>query len=116
LVEFQVKVELAPLAMLVGLALRDTLGGAAETVIVTDWAAEPPAPVQVRVYLVVVVNAAVVKEPFTGSLPLHPPVAVQAVALVEDQVKADVAPFLIVLGLAVRVTEGAGVLTDTVAD
>jgi hypothetical protein len=41
---------------------------------------------------------------------------VQAVALDEDQVNADVAPLLTVAGFAVRVTAGAGVVTDTVAD
>jgi hypothetical protein len=41
---------------------------------------------------------------------------VQAVALVDDHVNADVAPLLTVAGVAVKVTAGAGLLTDTVAD
>jgi len=49
LVEDQVKVELPPLATLVGLALSETLGGLADTVTVADWDAEPPLPVQVSV-------------------------------------------------------------------
>jgi hypothetical protein len=87
-----------------------------ETVTVADCEAEPPAPVQVRVNFVVAVRAAVVCEPAVASAPLQPPEAVQAVAFVEDQVSADVAPLLTVAGFAVRVTAGAGVVTDTVAD
>ena len=50
--------------------------------------------------------------------PLQPPDAVQAVALVEDQVNVDAAPLATLVGLAVSVTVGvlgAGV-TVTVAD
>ena len=59
LVETQVRVEPAPLATLVGLALSVTLGGVAETVTVADCDAEPPVPVQVRVNFVVAVRAEV---------------------------------------------------------
>lgn len=45
----QESVELAPLAMLLGLALRLTVGAGEVTVTVEDCAALPPAPVQVRV-------------------------------------------------------------------
>ena len=48
-VEDQVRVEAAPLATVVGLADRVTVGAAAFTVTVADWAALPPLPVQVRV-------------------------------------------------------------------
>jgi hypothetical protein len=48
-VEDQLKVEVAPLATVVGLALSDTVGAGGVTVTVADWAALPPAPVQVRV-------------------------------------------------------------------
>lgn len=117
LVEVQVRVDVPPLETLVGLALKDTVGAAgAETVTVADCEAEPPAPVQVRVNFVVAVRADVVCEPAVASAPLQPPEAVQAVAFVEDQVNADVAPLLTVAGFAVRVTAGAGVVTDTVAD
>jgi hypothetical protein len=113
----QVSVDALPLATLDGLALNDTVGAAgAETVTVADWDAEPPAPVQVRVNFVVAVRAAVAWEPAVGSAPLQPPEAVQAVALVDDQVRADVAPLLTVAGFAASVTAGAGVVTDTVAD
>jgi hypothetical protein len=62
------------------------------------------------------VSAAVACEPEVASLPDQPPEATQELALVDDQVKVDVAPLLTVLGLAVRVTVGAGVVTVTVAD
>lgn len=117
MVEVQVRVDALPLLTLVGLALKDTVGaGGAETVTVVDCDAEPPAPVQARVNFVVAVSAGVVCEPAVASEPLQPPEAVQAVALVDDQVNDDVPPLLTVAGFAVRVTVGAGALTDTVAD
>jgi hypothetical protein len=115
-VDDQVKVEAPPLATLVGLAASDTVGAGAVTVTVADCAAEPPAPLHVSVNLVVAVRAAVVCEPAVDSLPAQPPEAVQAVALVDDQVNAEAAPLFTVVGLAVKVTAGAGVVTDTVAD
>jgi hypothetical protein len=116
LVEDQVRVDVPPWATLLGLAAIETVGGAAETVTVADCDAEPPAPVQVRVNFVVAVSAGVVCEPAVASEPLQPPEAVQAVALVDDQVNADVAPLFTVVGFAVKVTAGAGVVTETVAD
>jgi hypothetical protein len=116
LLEDQVNVELPPLATLLGLALIVTDGAGAETVTVADWLALPPAPVQVSANLVFVVRAAVFWEPLVALLPVQPPEAVQDVTLVEDQVRVEVAPLATVLGLAVRVTAGADVVTDTVAD
>lgn len=117
LVEVQVRVDALPLATLVGLALSETVGaGGAETVTVADCDAEPPAPVQVRVYFVVAVRAGVVCVPAVASEPPQPPEAVQAVALVDDQVSVEVAPLWTVAGLAAKVTAGAAVVTETVAD
>lgn len=116
LVEDQLNVEVPPLETLVGLALSETLGAAADTVTVADCVADPPAPVQVSMYLVVAFSAAVLFEPLIASDPLQPPEAVHAVALVADQLNIDAAPLLSVLGLAVSVTAGAGLVTDTVAD
>jgi hypothetical protein len=117
LVEVQVRVDVPPLATLEGVALNDTVGaGGVETVTVVDCDADPPVPVQVRVNFVVAVRACVVCEPAVAFEPLQPPEAVQAVALVDDQVNADVAPLVTVAGFAVKVTAGAGVVTDTVAD
>jgi hypothetical protein len=117
LVEVQVSVDALPLVTLEGLALRDTVGaGGAVTVTVADCEADPPAPVQVKVYFVVAVSAGVDCEPAVASAPLQPPEAVQAVALVDDHVNAEVAPLLMLAGVAVRVTAGAGAVTVTVAD
>jgi hypothetical protein len=116
LVEDQLRVELAPSSMLVGLAVSDTLGAGADTVTVADCDAEPPAPVHVRVNLVVTVSAEVDDEPLTGFAPLHPPEAVQLVELVEDQLNVEVAPLLMVLGFAERVTAGGVWVMETVAD
>jgi hypothetical protein len=77
LVDDHVKVELPPLATLVGPALSETLGGAPETVTVAVWDAEPPVPLHVSVYWVVAVRGEVVWEPLVGWVPLHPPDAVQ---------------------------------------
>jgi hypothetical protein len=41
---------------------------------------------------------------------------VQEVALVADQVNVELPPLATVLGLAAKVTVGAGEVTDTVAD
>jgi hypothetical protein len=49
-------------------------------------------------------------------VPLQPPEAAQELALVEDQLKVELAPLDTVLGLADKVTVGAGVFTVTVAD
>jgi hypothetical protein len=116
LLEDQLNVALPPLETLVGLALSETLGAAADTVTVADCVADPPAPVQVSVYLAVALSADVLIEPAIASDPLQPPEAVHAVVLVEDQFNIDAAPLLTVLGFAVSVTAGAGLVTDTVAD
>ena len=56
-------------------------------------------------------------EPFNGSLPDHPPEALQDVALDDDQVKVAVPPLATVLGLALRLTVGIFFgLTVTVVD
>ena len=55
-------------------------------------------------------------EPLTGLLPDHAPEAVQAVAFVADQVRVELLPLISELGLALRLTVGAGDFTDTVAD
>jgi hypothetical protein len=82
---------------------------------VVDCDAEPPAPVQVKVNLVVAVSLPVLVLPLADSAPLQPPEAEQAVALVEDQVRVEAAPLATVVGLAESVTVGAGAFTVTVA-
>ena len=110
----QLKLELAPGLILVGLALNEIVGAAAAIVlIVTDCAAVPPLPVQVRVYWVVAVSAEVEIVPLSGCAPLQPPDAMHDVAFVELQLNIAVLPLAICDGLAESFTEGfrpAGVL------
>ena len=56
-------------------------------------------------------------DPLVASLPLQPPEAVQDVAFVVDQLKVELLPLAMELGLAARLTVGAGVgeVTETVA-
>jgi hypothetical protein len=57
------------------------------------------------------------EEPLMALLPDQAPDAVQAVALVLDHIKVEVLPLSMELGLAARLTVGAGVgeVTETVA-
>jgi hypothetical protein len=55
-------------------------------------------------------------EPLKPLLPDQAPLAVQAVAFVDDQVSVELARLATVLGLALRLTVGAGGVTDTVTD
>ena len=116
LVDDHVSVALAPLVIALGPTLKLTVGSGALTETVADWAALPPGPVQVNVYVAFAVSAPVVCEPFTGSLPDQPPDAVQAVALADDQVRVELLAEAIELGLALILTVGAGEVTETVAD
>ncbi len=55
-------------------------------------------------------------EPLRGWLPDQAPEATHEVALVDDQVRFEALPLVTVLGLALRLTVGAGVVTVTVVD
>ena len=55
-------------------------------------------------------------EPLVALLPDQAPDAVQEVALAEDQLKVELPPVVIELGLTVSLTVGAGGVTETVAD
>jgi hypothetical protein len=118
LLEDQFKVVPLPLVTLEGLALKLTVGAgvAAVTDTVTDCVADPPAPVQVAVYFVAALSAVVDCEPLGAIVPLQPPDATQDVALVEDQVNIELPPLATVVGLAISMTVGAGVVTVTVVD
>ena len=63
-------------------------------------------------------KAPVELEPEIERAPLQPPEAVQPVALLDDQFSVAAAPLATLLGVAVRVTVGAGVggVTVTMAD
>lgn len=116
LVEDQVSVELPPAATLLGLALKDTVGGVTVTDTVAELRAVPPSPVQVSTNLVVALNGTVVWLPLVGCAPVQPFDALQVLAFVEDHVSVEVLPLLMVVGFAAIVTTGAGALTVTVAD
>jgi hypothetical protein len=62
------------------------------------------------------VRAPVVCEPLTALVPAQAPEPVHEVALLEDQVNVALLPLATVLGLAAKVTVGAGEVTETVAD
>jgi len=99
----QVPLKLAPPAVL--------------TATVVLWLAGvvPLAPLQVRVNVVVALSAPVLALPLVGSLPDHPPEAVQLVAFVENQLSVAEPPLVTVAGLALRLTV-VGAETLTVAD
>jgi len=117
LVEVHDSVEVPPLVTVLGLALKVTVGAGEVTVTVADCAALPPAPVQVRVKVALAVSAPVDCEPLVALPPDQPPDAVHAVAFVVDQLKVELLPLTVELGLAARLTVGAGVgeVTETVA-
>jgi len=64
------------------------------------------------------VSAPVDCEPLVALPPDQPPEAVQAVALVVDQLRVELLPLTMELGLAVKLTTGGGMaeVTETVAD
>ena len=70
---------------------------------------------QVSVNFVVAVSAGVVAVPAVPSVPLQPPEALQDVAFVDDHERAEAAPLFTLLGLAAKVTVGAGLFTVTTA-
>ena len=108
-------VEPVPASTVLGLAVSVTTGANSETVTLTDCVAEPPDPVQVSAYSVVLVSAPVDQVPLVAIVPRQPPEAVQAVALAEFQLKVDMAPLATVVGDADNVTVGAGEVTTTSA-
>jgi hypothetical protein len=117
LVAVQLNVEALPLATVLGLAVKLTVGAGAETETVALWVALPPAPVQVIAKVLSAVSAPLDWEPLVALLPDQPPDAVQAVALTDDHVKIELAPLATVLGLAAMPTLTVGfALTVTVAD
>ena len=115
LLDDQERVATAPLATLAGEADNDTVGagvgggGAAVTITLALWLADPPAPIQVSVnVLLVAVSAPVPALPVTGRLPLQPLLAIQLVALVDDQDNVDPLPLVTEVGLALSDTVGDG--------
>jgi hypothetical protein len=82
-------------------------------VTVTDCVAVPPAPVQVRVYVVVADKVSVAVDALVGSLPVQPPLAVQLVALVELKLKVMLEPVAALATFDVKVTVGGVYSADT---
>jgi hypothetical protein len=112
----QVSVVEAPELMVLGLAVSVTVGAEAETVTVVDCVADPPVPVQVNAYSVVLERAPVDQVPLVPTAPCQPPEAVQAVAFAELQRTLDTPPLATVEGDAVRTIVGSGEVTTTSAD
>jgi hypothetical protein len=112
LVTDQLSVLVPPLATVGGVAVSVTVGGVGAdggaTVTVTDCAALPPSPEQVSTYVAVAARFERSSEPCCDLEPVHAPLAVQLVALVEFQLNVVAAPFVSVEGVAASVTVGAG--------
>ena len=87
------------------------------TVTVTERAAEPPGPVQLKVKMVVAASVPVEVPPLlVGFDPLQPPLAVQALAFVVLQLSIATLPEVTTIGVEVSVMVGAGEETVTVND
>ena len=113
----QVSAEEAPAFTVLGVAVSVTTGALLDTVTVADCVADPPGPVQVSSYSVLLVRVPVDVVPLVGTLPCQPPEAVQAVAPGDFQVRVELPSLPTVVGAAVNVTEAAaGVATDTATD
>lgn len=106
LVEVQLSVEDAPLAIVVGLAISVAVGAGLTVTVALAAGLVPPAPLQVSEYVLSAVNAPVFWLPLLARVPDQPPDALQAVALVELQVRSAAPPLLMVGGDAARDTVG----------
>lgn len=115
LVDAHVNATVFPDSTEVGIALNVTVGSG-KTVTAADCIADPPAPVQVRMYVAFAVKAAVVSVPLVACVPVHAPLAAQDVALLLLQLKVALDPYATAAGVAVNVTVGTGAITVTVAD
>jgi len=111
LIEDQVSIEALPLAIVLGLPLKLTVGIAGDkgavTVTVTVCVADPWPLVQVSSYSVELESAPVDQVPLVAIEPLQPPEAMHAPPWRTFQVSIELLPLLIVVGVAVKVTDGA---------
>ena len=115
--EDQVNVAAAPLLMVLGEAEKLNVGAGLLTDTVADCVALPPAPLQAKVKVELLVSAPEDCVPLTALAPAQAPEAVQEVALVADHVRLELAPLATVLGLALIFTVAVGfAVTVTVAD
>lgn len=93
------------------MAAKLTVGaGGAVTLTVKLRVPTPPTPLQVKVKDVLAVRVPVVCDPLVALVPVQPPLAVQLVALVELHVSVEELPLTTEVGLALKVTTGAGVV------
>jgi len=116
-VEDHANVDAAPLVTVLGEAAKLTVGAGVLTDTVADCVALPPAPLQVKVKVELLVSAPEDCEPLVPLAPDQAPEAVQEVALIADQVKFELPPLATVLGLALMLTVAVGfAVTVTVAD
>jgi hypothetical protein len=112
----QVSVEAPPELTVLGLAVSETTGANPVTVTVADCMAEPPDPVHVSAYSVVLESAPVDHVPLNATAPLQPPEAVHVAASCEFQLKVDMPPLATVVGDADSATVGTGEITTMSAD
>lgn len=116
LVADHVSVALLPTAIVVGDIPIVTTGAGVLTVSVAVLLALPPLPVQVISYESVPTAVGVTDcVPLVASAPLHAPLAVQAVAFVDDHVSVAVPPSVIVVGFTVISAVGATAAAFTVS-
>ncbi len=107
--DVHVRVAASPAEILAGVTDSDTVGDdGVVTVTVTVLDLVPPSPVHVNVKLVVTDKAPVAADPLVARAPLQPPLAVHAVASLDDHVRAAVAPAAMLAGLADSDTVGDG--------
>jgi hypothetical protein len=114
LVELHVSVEAPPLATDTGFAVSVAAGVPGTVTVAVATLLVPPTPVQINEYELVAVRAPVLCVPLVVFAPLQPPEAVHALALVEVHVSVEALPLATDVGLAIRMTVGAGT-TVTVA-
>lgn len=113
----QASAEDSPLLMLVGCAVKVSVGattGNASATTVTDLLVVPPVPVQLSTKLVAADSGPVGAVPDVGLPPLQPPEAMQLDALLELHSRIELSPLATLAGAADSVTVGAGVAAATV--
>jgi hypothetical protein len=102
------RVALFPLVIDVGLTEKEIVGAgaAAPTSTVTEADTLPPAPRQLSAKVVSFVSVPVDCEPLIALLPDQPPEAVQLLAFALLQLRVELAPYAMEIGLAVSVNVG----------
>ncbi len=95
----QVSMVVIPAPSVVDFATRLTEGAGAATMTSVDCVDAPPGPWQVRVNVVVAPSVSIAADPFSGFVPLHPPLARQEAAPETFHAKVVPAPAATLLGL-----------------